>query len=523
MFSEKNIVVTIGNYGAVVALHEGNNMKNKIFLDDLTDAAQVELKTFFSKNKSASIYVLLDTIDQSYKKKVYPMVRRGDLSRIIKRDMASDGDKESMKNYILLNNKKISLSPKKQSASNRWECLFVSSSNSETINKWMTFLLDLENPLVGIYMLPIETYNVFKLLKKSIVSQSKIKNKHNDLYCIVMQNKVSGIRQVVFSDQGIVFTRVVNYNFGQSDFLEKYEQDIYSTFEYLKRLFPDLSINELDIVNILPAEALEALKNFNNAAEINFVNYTPFKAASELGYSNLLPQDSSFCDLLISKVFSKEKKLLKFTTPKVLILSRLFFGAKFSHYLNLLSIALICAVGLFTITTQNLIGETLATAEIEKYSAMQQLTKLKSSMVKGDKMIEDGEDIDIEEVIDFGKTEEMFGSVGINFFDYYAKLKFLKNFNLTLNKFSYSLQSFDVRMPSNPAYQINFGGELFNESGDIEDLFREFDNLNSEVKKNISKDSSSKDKLKSSELPRDIDFGKKYYSLPIDFAITHEK
>ena len=36
----------------------------------------------------------------------------------------------------------------------------------------------------------------------------------------------------------------------QKDFLEKYEQDIYSTFEYLKRLFPDLPISGIKIVNI---------------------------------------------------------------------------------------------------------------------------------------------------------------------------------------------------------------------------------------------------------------------------------
>ena len=106
MFSEKSIVITIGNYGAVVAFHEGDAIKDKVFLDELNDTSKAELKNLFAKHKSSPISVLLDTIDQSYKKKVYPSVRKGDLIRLIKRDMANDVDKESLKNYIILNTKK---------------------------------------------------------------------------------------------------------------------------------------------------------------------------------------------------------------------------------------------------------------------------------------------------------------------------------------------------------------------------------------------------------------------------------
>ncbi len=96
MFSEKNIVVTIGNIGSVIAVHEGNNIKNKIFLDELNDDSQKHLiKEVFAKNKSAPIYILLDTVDQSYKRKTYPLVRKADLNQIIKRDLINDGDKRT--------------------------------------------------------------------------------------------------------------------------------------------------------------------------------------------------------------------------------------------------------------------------------------------------------------------------------------------------------------------------------------------------------------------------------------------
>src|SRR3990167_11164303 len=394
MFSEKTFVVTIGNYGAVVASHEKNEIKNKIFLDDLTDEAKKQLQEIFAKNKSAKIYLMLDTIDQSYKKKIYPAVRKSDLSRIIKRDMAADGDKESIKNYIIINNKSAK-KPGKNQVGKRWECLFISSSNSEIINKWMAFLLDMTNHLIGIYMLPIEAFNLFKLMRDNLKSQSKIQNKSNDLYCFVIQNKVSGIRQIVFSEQGIVFTRVVNYDFAQENFLEKYEQDIYSTFEYLKRLFPDLSMAELDIINVFPDEILTKIKTINNI-ELNFINYTPNKIAVEIGYPKLLPQNSNFCDLLISKIFALDKKILKFTTPKITFLEKFFTVLKSSYYLNLLLVAAICASVLITVLSQEKIAELVELAETEKFAAVQDLSKLKKIALEGAQISEGDTTIEIE-------------------------------------------------------------------------------------------------------------------------------
>jgi hypothetical protein len=78
------------------------------------------------------------------------------------------------------------------------------------------------------------------------------------------------------------------------------------------------------------------------------------------------------------------------------------------------------------------------------------------------------------------------------------------------------LLSFSDKSPSkNTSYKINFNGDLFNKSGDIEDLFREFDILTNEVKRNMEKQ-----KVSYAELPRNIDFNKKYYNFPIDFSVT---
>lgn len=518
MFSEKNFVITIGNYGAVVALHENNIIKNKIFLEELTDVLQNDLRNLLTRNKSVPVYMVLDTVDQSYRKKSYPFLRKGDLIRIIKRDLVNDSSKDSIKNYIVFGDSMQDAASSSTKITNRrWDCLFVSSSNSELFTKWLGFLLDIPNRLVGIYMLPLETFSMFKLLKNSIIKSSKVKNKQHDLYCMVIHNKVSGIRQIVFSEEGIVFTRVVNYDFQESDFLEKYKQDIHSTFEYLKRLFPDLKISDLDIINIFSEEVLTVLKTID-PIELNVINYTPAQAADECGYSKILPENSNYCDLLISKIFSKGKKILKFTTPKIKFFEKFFLILKTTYYTNLALLsagALVCLFILFSAAKVDLL---VRAAEKEKAAAIEEMNQTKTMALGIDEKQLDssGGEINIDRVLDLGKINEALGKDEIVLSDIYTKLNFLTNFEASLSEFSYNALDFNPKSPSGSSkYNFNIRGTAPNKGGDIEDLFKRFDSFIAESKKNFEGYD-----FKYSELPQNINFTDKYYTFPIEFKIT---
>ena len=516
MLSEKNIVVTIGNYGAVIALHSGGKIVEKAFLAEFDDNARTQIAGICLANKSTPIYVLLDTIDQSYKKKIYPSVRRSDLTHIVKRDLATDGDTSSIKGYMILNKRKPSYGKRpKQAGGNRWECLFISSSDSDLINKWVDYLVELPNHLVGIYMSPVETFGLFQSLQSNIKALSKIKNKRNELYCIILQNQVSGIRQIVFSSQGIVFTRVVNYDFDQPDFLEKYEHDLYSTFEYLKRISPNLMMSELDIVNIFSDKVLSILSKLNNP-ELNFVNYTPSAAAAKIGVAAAVDSDSSFCDFLISKVFSKRRKILRFTTPKILVLEKFFLTIKSFYYLNLILLVLIIATGVATIISQDKIAQSVEVVEAERYSVNQELAKLKKLAFEGARISNEDQIVTAERVIDFGKIDEVLNFKKNGFIDYYTRLKPLKESGVKIGLFSYSLSNFNSKSPSlNQNCQVSFSGELSNSTGDIDDLFRKFDALTGTIKKTLAPD-----QVKYDELPRSLDFTTKYLTYPVSFTIN---
>jgi hypothetical protein len=502
--SKKSFVITIGNLGAIVALYQKDNIISKVFLEEFNDKAREDLKTLFNQNKSAPIYILLDTIDQSYKKKIYPAVTKSDLKRLVLRDTNSDPDKESLKGNIILN-------PKKAKA-HSWECLYIASSKSDVINSWIDFLLEMPNYVAGIYMLPIETFHLVKNLKKLV---KKTEKKH-DITCVVLQTKASGVRQVIFSKEGIAFTRVVNYDFNQPDFLQKYEADIYSSFEYSKRVVPDIVINDFDIINVFSDDILETLKKSTNL-ELKYTNLTLNQAALEVGYSNV-EKDEKFCDILISKAFAKaKKKILRFSIPKIDVIGKMFIGLMTTYFLSLALILLIVISFLYMFISQSSTKDLIKTYAIERTAARAEFERVKAEAYDGDKIVEDGKVIDLETVMDFGRLESSIGKDSDNFVKYYSKLNFLKDHNVKLFNYSYSIVNFNDKSPEGQKqYQIKFTGKLYNKSGDIEDLFSKFDLFVAAVKKNFGDNSQ----LKYLEIPKNVDFSQKYYDFNIDFTVT---
>ena len=155
-------------------------------------------------------------------------------------------------------------------------------------------------------------------------------------------------------------------------------------------------------------------------------------------------------------------------------------------------------------------------AEAQKTAAAEDFSQIQKMALEGAKTNEDGEAVDIEKVTDFGKIEQALGSVGTSVSDFYIKLKFLKNFNVKLSSFTYAIVGFNQKSPSpSQNYKITLNGQILNKSGDIEDLFNEFDSLVVKVKDNLNKNQVSY-----TDLPRNIDFNQKYYSFPIDFSIS---
>ena len=273
-------------------------------------------------------------------------------------------------------------------------------------------------------------------------------------------------------------------------------------------------LNRFHITNILRAESLEKIKKINNL-ELKISNYTPYEAATLVGYKDIFPQDEEFFDLLISKSLSKEKKILKFTTPQINTLEKFFLILVSSYALNGIAvisiITFLIAITMFSIKTRSIIKS----AESSKKIAEENLVNTKSLASKENIEDESKASADVIKIIDYGKIDESLSTVGVDYNKLYVNLKFLKNYNTILTDFTYSLSNFDQKNPTPyTKYTLSLKGDLDNKTGDIDDLFKNFDNLI-----NFTKNSFTAYIVSSNEIPRTIDFTKRYYTYPIELKL----
>jgi len=512
MFDKRKFTISIGEYGIIIALHNGSNVQNKILVVDLNEENRVRLEDLFNKNKSAPIYILIDTANQSYNRKSYPPVSASDFHKIVKRHLSKEFDynEKSFQNYYGYKDK----------SQNKWECIFVSAPRSAEIEKWIEFLIGLHNELIGIYMLPIETINlatsIFDFVK---VDRKNIVNKNSALSLIV-QNKVSGIRQIVFSNNVIVFTRVVSYDFDDKNFADTFEQDIFRANEYLKMILPNLKTQDIAVINVLSDKIIEKIKHFTNR-DINFINYQPFQIASKISITNAITKNNNgFSDILIANLFANNpKKTLKFPNPNITLLSRLNLIIKSIKVLNYIII-----VGMVFVFANIILQGYKYRSRTIKFKLEENVLKNRIQEISSDALDFDGKsnnksenDILASRIIDFGKIYEHLSNSDADISHVFNQLGFIKKYGGSVTSFGYQIPNYNPTSISFTAGIFSIALDLSDSGGDIEVLFKKFDNLTLDTKNKFPGYN-----IKYSEAPKNIDFGKKYYAIPFDLTIENK-
>lgn len=511
---KENFVITIGDFGSLIMLHSGNKITKSLYVKDLQEDEEIiKLNALLHQNHSAPITILLDNLDQTYKKKTYPLVGLNSLKNIAKREMASDGDKTSFKNFI-------PYIPKKSSGEKKSECLYISASKSELIDKWVDIIMQLPNRITGIHVLPVEGFQLLKMLtQKTAKTQIKTTSQKQILSCLILRTKVGGIRQLVFCDRGIIFTRIVNYDFNDISWLERYEQDLYSTFEYLKRSFPNIKIRDLNFYNIFNQEILDKINSIGNK-DLKFTNYTPRQASRKCGLGNMISEKEDYSDILISKIFFIKKKILRFTTKQIQKFEYFFLLLQGSYILNAIAVVSL-VVTLISIAMYS--SQTTYLIERSK-----KLREIANNELKNTQVFEEQEDLsaknfganNVERIIDFGQIDEKLNQDNEqDFLEFYAQLAYIKKYDSQLASYRYFLEKFNYKRPNNTLkHTVKIEGKMNNKTGDIDDLFKNFDNVS-----NATLSAFKNYKVDYKEIPRTINFTKKYYDYPINFTISNRR
>ena len=512
MADKKQFTISIGEYGTIIALHSGKTIQNKILVATLNEENKRQLRELFDKHKSVPTYILLDTPDQNYKKKTYPFVSSSDFNKIVKRDFTKefDSNEKSFQNYYGVKDK----------INKKWECVFVSAPHSSEIENWIEFLLATPNRLVGIYMVPIEIGHLADAVCMVAKAEHGIKTNADTILSFIVHNKISGVRQTVFFNQTIVFTRVVNYDFDDKNFSNQFERDIGRSNEYLKMIFPKLKTQDLIIINVLSDEITSKITN-TEKREFNFINYSPYTIATKLGLGGMVSKNgNNFFDIVIANYFAKNhKKILKFSNPRISFSERLYLYIKSISYLNNALLFALLAVFIQFFIHKHQFNNTISKMYVERAELEKKFQSVNNAALEGEAEEKKGDNNLANEIIYFGKIDSSLSKVGVNIVDAFGQLSLIKKHGVIANSFVYKIPSYNPKAQSftNDHFQLVVAGEISDASGDVEILFRKFDALGFETKNKLSSYN-----IKFSEISKNVDFSKKYYSFPFELTIENK-
>lgn len=308
---KRRFVFIIGDEGAILVFMEGKTVLKRLFSPSADIENIATFRQMLEANPHTPIFMLVDMIDQSYVKHTLPPVTKLSVQRLIKRRLERDFGPEDITGALPLGREK--------GGRKDWNYMLISVAGSPQLMQWLDFVLELENPFEGLYLVPIEAATfVSELSKKSLAKNA------TSWQLLVCHNKISGFRQVIFKDGRLTFTRLAQpINDTSPEVVAgNIEQEIGNTIEYLKRL----SYSEDEGIDCFLIVASE-IKRYIESSKIrarNVVTLTPFEASELLSLNKALQPEDHYADVVFASFFGASPK-------KILPLQSTFSGILFKY------------------------------------------------------------------------------------------------------------------------------------------------------------------------------------------------
>lgn len=305
-------VLTIGEEGAILIFMRGSLVVRRLFAPSPQPSHVEAMAELMAGNPKAPLMVLLDVLDQQYVRQTFPPVSSLSVGGLVKRRLDRDFQAEDIKGSLPLGRDKT--------GRKEWNFLLIALSKTPLLQAWLDLLLELPNPLKGLYLLPVEATYFMGSLHKALSTQ-----KPQEWQLLVSHHKVSGFRQVVLRGGKLVFTRVTQ---SIDDAIPaviggNIEQEVINTIEYLRRLgLQDNSM--LESYLIVSSDVRDALdmKRFNLASAHVM---TPLDVAETMGLEQAALSADRFGDVVVAATIGIAKKqMLRLSTAYADALAKLY-------------------------------------------------------------------------------------------------------------------------------------------------------------------------------------------------------
>ncbi len=501
----KKFVLVIGDDGAVLTLVNKGVVESRVFAVSPALSDRRELTALIAKNKNVPIYLMLDTMEQSYTKQTLPAVSSLTIGKLVKKRLDRDFAASDIKGAVLLG---------RDTAGRRdWIYLFASAPTTNVISDWISYVSSLENKFSGIYMLPLEMENfVGKINKSAFKDKKDIKS----WQFIITHNKTGGFRQVVIHNEKVIFTRLIRPGRDTLPDLVAgaIEQETLNTIDYLRRL----SFGEEEEINIIAVVSKEIKTSLSNTKIRGkpIMLFTPAEVGGVLGLKDAAGKDDKFADVVIAANFVSSPPVLKLDDPKMRQANTLLMV----YNLAFASIAIV--VPIFTMYSGYMVFSIMSlNSDIKKLEDDKASIekKWKDAQKSGEYSIDDSNKISdaitLHQQINQNVTPfDLIRDISI----VHNSFALTKSLSWTYNNKQASGAASTPPQPGQPAIaniNADFNVEFYNKVGNLEELFKTFDAFTTSVKNQL-KDYT----VEVSNLPDTVTFDNKEKVIDVQIKVA---
>lgn len=494
LLNKSKFVLIIGDDGAILIYINGTKVEKRVFSPTASLSDRREMNNLLTQFPSVPIYILLDTMEQTYTRQTLPAVSSLSVGKLVKKRLDRDFAASDLKGAVCLG---------RDSEGRRdWIYMFASTPVNNVISEWIEYVESIDNKFIGIYMLPVEAENLVTKIVKILYKDQEEKPVWQFL---VTHNKTGGFRQVILQNGKVVFTRLIRP--GKDNLPDiiagNIEQEILNTVDYMRRL--SLSEDEeVSVIVVVSEDIKKGLKDTKIRGHgINV--FTPFEISEMLGFNEVTGKEDKFADIVLAVNFVNSKFILKLATQNMEKVNAIFAAETMATSVVLILIPVFLIYSAITVYSVFDISNKIKLEENQKASIEQKWKTVQSS-----------EDYDIDEankITDFVTLHnkfkqqlsplEMIRKVSVSTIDY----AMTKTISWTLDD--------PVEAEKEGVEHGSFDMEFFNKGNGLEDLFVNYDAFTGILKETLK----GYDAV-ISELPEKVSFDTKDEVIAVQVKVT---
>lgn len=341
----ERIILLIGDEGGVLVHLRKGKVVNRIF-SPAADAPETQVMAEAARKASrAGISVVFDTVDQTYMQQTLPPVTALSVHKLMKRRMDRDFSADYIKGAFSVGRTK--------DGGKEWQFMIAALQQTSAVKAWLDAATQWPNPFRGIFLLPVESWDIFRRLVAALAKQGKPEAEASGGWQILVSyNKVSGVRQVVFKGGKLMLTRLGQppLDATSESIAGAIEQEIAGTNDYLKHV----EQGDAEKQHVIILAASDICKSIDiaklRAERVDMLS--PFEAAEMLHLEGAAQQSDRFGDSLLCAAFvTNPKRQLVLSVPemqKQQMLSTAIYGQR--------ALAGVAAIGLLGAMSNSLLG-----------------------------------------------------------------------------------------------------------------------------------------------------------------------